>query len=152
MDGLDQLLVSGNEIGAAQQRQRGATPQPGSAPSGVRKTAVNLRKTYAGMLAQAIAAGITTDVKCDVLEAFRMDRMYLSAAAQALLVGNIRVGTKPLNISPNPISGNVFSEQAIGNEMSGYTAQPGTGITVTFTNSTVASITTGGGFLGWAAL
>jgi hypothetical protein len=147
MSSLDQLLA-GDEIGAAKPRTRA----PGSVPSGVQKNQSSLRKTFAGIAITTITTLTSSDVKCDVLEPFRMDRMVLSAAAQALHVANIRVGTKPLNVSGNPISGNAFSEQAVNSELSGYTAQPGTGITLSVYNSTGASVVLSGGFLGWAAL
>jgi len=147
MSSLDQLLA-GDEIGAARPR----TKAPGSVPSGVQKGTSNLRKTFAGIPLTDITTLTSVDVKCDVLEPFRMDRMILSAAAQALHIANIRTGTKPLNISGNPISGNAFAHDAINSELSGYTAQPGTGITLSVYNSTGATVKLSGGFLGWAAL
>jgi hypothetical protein len=127
---------------------------PGAPPSGVRPSAPkNLRKVFVGIpVLAAIGAAASADVPVPVLEPFRLDRPVLSPDSQALLVNNIRVGTKPLNVSSNPISGNAFSEQAINNELSGYTAQPGTGITLSVTNPTAAGIVLKGGFLGWAAL
>lgn len=146
MSQLDQLLA-GDEIGAAAARKPKA---PGSTPtSGPTK---NLRKVYAGIPPTDVAIGATVDVNCPVLEPFRMDQPILAPTAQVLLVGNIRVGTKPLNVSPNPISGNAFSEQALNSVLSGYTAQPGTGITITVTNKTAAIVNIQGGFIGWAAL
>jgi hypothetical protein len=147
MSGLDQLLA-GDEIGAAKARARA----PGSVPSSPKAPVSNLRKTYCGIPITSVTAGSSVDVSCPVSEPFRLDRPVLSAAAQALHVNNIRVGTKPLNISPNPISGNAFSEQAINNELSGYTAQPGVGITISVLNSTAGTVVLSGGFLGWAAL
>lgn len=146
MSQLDQLLA-GDEIGAAPARRvktPGAVPQKGPT--------ANLRKVFVGIPLTTITTLTTSDIACGVLEPFRMDRTVLSAAAQALHVSNIRTGTKPLNVSSSPISGNAFSEQALNNELSGYTAQPGTGITLTVYNSTAASVVCSGGFLGWAAL
>lgn len=148
MSQLDQL-IAGDEIGASRARVRA----PGSVPSGItRASTANLRKVIVGIPITSIAAGATVDVPCGVLEPFRLDRPVLSAAAQALHVQNIRVGTKPLNVSSAPISGNAFSEQAINNELSGYTAQPGTGITLSVLNSTASAVVCSGGFFGWAAL
>lgn len=148
MSQLDQLLA-GDEIGAARARAPriktpGAPPSSGPTP--------NLRKVFVGIPITSIASVTSQDVACGVLEPFRLDRPVLSSAAQALHVANIRVGTKPLNVSSAPISGNVFSEQAINNELSGYTAQPGTGITLSVYNSTAGAVVASGGFLGWAAL
>jgi hypothetical protein len=130
----------------------GSSLLPGAAPSlrpGSKKTG---RRVYIGIPISTIAIGATLDQNVPVLEDFKLNRGYLSVAAQVLDVGNIRVGTKPLNVSSNPISGNVFSEQSINNELSGYVATPGTGITLTVTNNTAAGVKLGGGFLGWAAL
>jgi hypothetical protein len=152
MSQLDPLLAAGDEIGAAGARKARA---PGSVPSGVTKAAnAQLRKTFVGIPVTTVPASSTVDLTCNVLEPFRMDRPYLSRDAQNLHVLNIRTGTKPLNVSPNPISGNVFAENAIGNELSGYTAQPGTGITLTLVNTATGSEShvASGGFLGWAAL
>lgn len=147
MSQLDQLLA-GDEIGAARPRQ--GVKAPGAVPQ--RGPTSNLRKVFVGIPITTVATLTTSDITCGVLEPFRLDRPILSAAAQALHVQNIRTGTKPLNVSSAPISGNAFSEQAINSELSGYTAQPGTGITLTVYNSTAASVVASGGFLGWAAL
>ena len=125
---------------------------PTAAPamrSGSTKTG---RKVYVGIPRTSIAAGATTELAVPVLEDFKLARLYLSTVAQALDVGNIRIGTKPLNVSSNVISGNVFSEQSINNELSGYLATPGLGITLNVTNNTASAVVCGGGFLGWAAL
>lgn len=125
---------------------------PTSAPNIRAGSGKTGRRVYVGVPITTIAAGASSDLAVPVLEEFKLNRLYLSVAAQALDVGNIRVGTRPLNVSSNPISGNVFSEQAINNELSGYVATPGTGITLSTTNGTAASVKLGGGFLGWAAL
>lgn len=161
MSQLDQLLagdddeVGYNEIGANAPRARkraGAAPvrTPGAPPrSG---PTANLRKVFVGIPLTSMATLTSSDITCSVLEPFRLDQPVLSAAAQALHVNNIRTGTKPLNVSPNPISGNAFSEQALGSVLSGYTAQPGTGITLSVYNSTGGTVVCSGGFFGWAAL
>lgn len=125
---------------------------PGAAPkirAGSGKTG---RRVFVGVPSASIAAGASLDQTVPVLEEFKLNRLYLSTAAQALNVNNVRVGTRPLNVSSNPVPGNIFSEQAINNELSGYVATPGTGITLSTTNPTVAAVVLGGGFLGWAAL
>lgn len=125
---------------------------PGAAPSIRQGSTKTGRRVFIGIPISTIAAGASLDLNVPVLEEFKLNRAFLSVAAQALDVSNIRVGTRPLNVSSNPISGNVFSEQAINNELSGYVATPGTGITLSSTNNTVASVKLGGGFFGWAAL
>lgn len=110
------------------------------------------RRVYVGLPVTDILTLAAVDLAVPVLEEFRLNRLVLSVAAQALSIGNIRVGTRPLNVSANPISGNAFSEQAINNELSGYVASPGTGITLSASNPSGATIKLAGGFLGWAAL
>lgn len=125
---------------------------PGAAPKmrpGSTKTG---RRVFIGVPKTAIAAGATAEIPVPVLEEFKLNRFNLSTPGQALDIGNIRVGTRPLNVSSNPISGNSFSEQAINSELSGYVATPGQGITITAINPTAASVTIGGGFFGWSAL
>jgi hypothetical protein len=158
MSQLDQLLagdddeIGYDEIGAAPagRRANAQTRAPGAPPR--KGPTANLRKVYVGIPITSILTLTTIDLTCPVLEPFRMDQPVLSAVAQALHVTNIRTGTKPLNVSPNPISGNAFSEQALGSVLSGYTAQPGTGITFTVYNSTAATVVASGGFFGWASL
>jgi hypothetical protein len=147
MSQLDQLLA-GDEIGAS--RARTGVKAPGAVPKS--GPTANLRKVFVGIPPTPLATLTDADVTCQVLEPFRMDQPVLSVAAQALHVMNIRTGTKPLNVSPNPISGNVFSEQSVNSMLSGYTAQPGTGITISFRNTTGGTVVASGGFLGWAAL
>ena len=162
MSQLDQLLAGdedevgyGGEIGAGAPRARKAAGaarvrSPGATPKS--GPTANLRKVCVGIPLTSMATLTSADITCSVLEPFRLDQPVLSAAAQALHVSNIRTGTKPLNVSPNPISGNAFSEQALGSVLSGYTAQPGTGITLSMQNNTAGTVVCSGGFFGWAAL
>lgn len=130
----------------------GGSLLPGAAPALRKGSTKTGRRVYVGIPTTTVGAGASVDQNVPVLEEFKLNRMYLSVAAQVFDVGNIRVGTRPLNVSANPISGNVFSEQAINNELSGYVATPGTGITLSVTNPSGAGVKLGGGFLGWAAL
>jgi hypothetical protein len=118
----------------------------------VQTNAADIQRLAAGVARAAIAAAASLDSVVTVQEAFRPDRIVLSVVAQALDVTNVKVGTKSLNVTSNPISGNCFSEQAIGTNLCGYTAQPGVGFIISFTNNTAASITTGGGVFGPAAI
>jgi hypothetical protein len=159
MSQLNQLLegddeIGYDEIGAAAAPAPRARTRPARAPGATptRGPTANLRKVFVGIPLTSMATLTSADITCPVLEPFRMDVPILSAAAQALHVANIRTGTKPLNVSPNPISGNAFSEQSINSLLSGYTAQPGTGITLSLYNSTGGTVVASGGFVGWAAL
>lgn len=108
----------------------------------------NMQRIVAGVPSQAVAAGATADLQITVSEPFRPDRIILSTAAQALNVTNVKIGTKTLNVTSNPISGNCFAENAIGSFLQGYTAQPGVGFVISVSNPTAGSITTGGGVFG----
>jgi hypothetical protein len=116
----------------------------------VQSNAGTLRRLAAGVPRQAIGAAASYDAQITNTEAFRPDRIVLNTAAQALDVTNVKVGTKTMNVTSNPISGNCFSEQAIGTQLEGYTAQAGVGFVISFTNNTAGSITTSGGVFGWA--
>lgn len=118
----------------------------------VQNTPQDIQRLAAGVPRTAIAAAASADLTVTVQEAFRPDRVVLSVAAQALDVTNVKVGTKSLNVTSNPISGNCFSEQAIGTNLCGYTAQPGVGFVISCTNNTAASITSGGGVFGPSAV
>lgn len=126
--------MSGVEIGAGGPR--------------VRQTAGTVRRIMAGLPNQSVAAGASADLTINVSEPFKFERLVLSVAAQALNVTNVKVGLKSLNVSTNAISGNAFSEQAIGTTLDGYTAQAGVGFVVSVINPTGAAVLTGGGVFG----
>ena len=120
----------------------------GADKPGYRQTQGSIRRIAAGVPKVAIAAAASADVNVACAEPFKPERLILSVAAQALDVTNIKIGTKSLNVTSSPISGNCFSQDALGSMLDGYTAQAGVGFTISFTNNTVASITTGGGAFG----
>lgn len=129
----------------------GGTPMvsPGT-PTQVENQGGTLRRLMAGIPITSIATVTTTDITCNVTEPFRPDRLMLSTAAQALHVTRIQIGTKGMNVSSNPVSGNCFSEQAVNNDLSGYTATPGAGIVLTLYNSTGSTVVASGGWFGWS--
>jgi len=114
----------------------------------VKQAQGNLQRIAAGIPRQAIAAGASADLQITNSEPFRPDRIVLGLAAQGLDVTNVRIGTKSLNVTSQPISGNCFAENAVGTHLSGYTAQPGVGFVVSCQNNTAGSITSGGGVFG----
>jgi hypothetical protein len=116
----------------------------------VRTSGGNIQRIMAGVPRQALAAAATVELSVTVSEPFRPERLVLSTAAQALDLNNLRIGTKSLNVTTNPVSGNCFHEQAVGTHVVGYTAQAGVGFVLSLQNNTVASITTGGGVFGLA--
>lgn len=141
MNALEQYSA-GVEIGGVEIGANG--PRARQSMSG------NIQRIMAGLPRQAITAGSSAELQVNTSEPFRPERLVLSTAAQALDVLNIRIGTKSLNVTSNPISGNCFSEQAIGTHVVGYTAQAGVGFVVSAQNNTAGSITSGGGVFGLA--
>lgn len=139
MNALD-AYTQGVELGAT---EIGAQPR-------VRQTGGNLQRIMAGITRQSIAAGGTADIPITVSEPFRPERVVFATAAQALDLNNLRIGTKSLNVSNDPISGNCFAEDAINTHVVGYTAQAGVGFTLSLVNNTAGAITTGGGVFGLA--
>jgi hypothetical protein len=148
-----QEIGYGPEIGARGPRPGGPGVVAPGTPSGVQQGAQGtLRRVICGIPITSITTLQTLDVTVTLSELFQLQKLMLSVAAQALHVAQITTGTKPLNIARNPISGNAFSEQAVNNDLSGYTAVPGTGITLTVYNSTAGTVVLSGGFFGWSVL
>lgn len=141
MNALEQYSA-GVEIGAVEIGAGG--------PRARTTTGGNIQRIMAGLPRQSVAAGATGELAVNTSEPFRPERLVLSTAAQAFDVLNIRIGTKSLNVTSNPISGNCFSEQAIGTHVVGYTAQAGVGFVVSVQNNTAGAITSGGGVFGLA--
>lgn len=144
MDALS-AYTQGVQLGAVELGARGPA---GSVP--VQQTAGNVQRLMSGVTRQSIAAGGTANIPVTVSEPFRPERLVLSTAAQALDLTNLKIGTKSLNVSDEPISGNCFAEDAINTHVVGYTAQAGVGYTLSLANNTAGAITTGGGVFGLA--
>lgn len=108
----------------------------------------SIRRIAAGVPKISVVAGGSADLNVAVSEHFRPDRIVLSVAAQALDVTNVRIGTKSLNVTSNPISGNCFSQDAINTHLEGYTAQAGIGFVISVSNPTAGAIMSGGGVFG----
>jgi len=140
MSALD-MYTGATEIGAVEIGAKGPR---------VRQTGGNIQRIMAGIPRQSLAAAATVELAVTVSEPFRPERLVFSVAAQALELNNLRIGTKSLNVTTNPISGNCFSEQAVGTHVVGYTAQAGVGFVLSLTNNTVAAVFTGGGCFGLA--
>ena len=71
-----------------------------------------------------------------------------STAAQALRLVNFVVGTKNMNVNGQPIPCNLFSEHSQISAITGYTAQRGVGVDLSFANPTAAPIDVSGAFFG----
>jgi hypothetical protein len=133
MDEIEAFMEGDELVGATRARKQNSN---------------TIQKIFAGLPRQSIAAAGSADLTINVSDPFRPDRIVLSTAAQALDVTNVKIGTKSLNVTSNPISGNCFSEDAVGTGIQGYTAQPGVGFVISLTNNTAGAITTGGGVFG----
>lgn len=116
----------------------------------VDQSAGKIQRIMAGIPVQSLAAAASADVAVTVSEPFRPERLILETAAQALQVNNLRIGTKSLNVTNNPISGNCFSEDSVGSHVVGYTAQAGVGFVLSLTNPTAGAVSSGGGVFGLA--
>lgn len=144
MNALD-AYTRGVQLGAV---ELGATGPGGTVP--VNQSGGNVQRLMSGITRQSIAAAGNANIPVTVSEPFRPERLVLSTAAQALDVTNLKIGTKSLNVSDEPISGNCFAEDAVNTHVVGYTAQAGVGYTLSFTNNTAGAIVTGGGVFGLA--
>lgn len=137
--------VAGDQIVGADMQIVGAQGLPAR---GITRVNQPLQRVMAGVPQQAIAAGASFAANIVVSEAFRPDRIIVNTASWALNITNIRIGTKALNVTSNPVSGECFARDSVGGYLQGYTAQPGVGFTIEFTNPTAASITCSGGVIG----
>lgn len=126
----------------------GGTQIVGAQQSAVQVDAGNLQRVAAGIPSTSVGAGLSSDLNIVVSEPFRPDRIVLSVVAQALQVTNVKIGTKSLNVSSNPISGNCFSQDAVNTHLQGYTAQPGVGFVISVLNPTGAAVVATGGIFG----
>lgn len=141
MSALD-MYTSGTQIGAVEIGAKGPR---------VRTTGGNIQRIMAGIPRISVPMSSTLEIPVSVSEPFRPERLVFSVAAQAMDLNNLRIGTKSLNVTSFPISGNCFSEQAIGTHVVGYTAQAGVGFVLSISNpSAAAAVIMGGGVFGLA--
>lgn len=143
-DDLDALLGATEILGAAPKRQIQGNPR-------VQQTEGRLQRILAGIERKPVAPnGGAAEVKINVSDPFRADRVVIGDNALDLDLISFLVGTKNLVINGDPVSCYCFARDAIGTELRGYTAQPGVGLTLRFQNNTTASIMTSGGVFGVA--
>jgi hypothetical protein len=103
----------------------------------------------AGIPPTAVPAGSTgTPVHVDFAESMAPKYMGVSTAAAALRLNGFVIGTKNMNVNNQPIPCNLFLQDSRISMLTGYTAQRGIGIDLTFSNPTNASIEAAGGFFG----
>lgn len=141
MDAIDRLFspsVSGVEIG--------------NAPPAAAYNRGAMKRLVAAGLATTVGAGATADVNAVTSQAFKMERMYVNAAAATALfvVNNLRVSTFSLNVTNNALCIDMFLRDAVGSDLSGYTAQQGVGLTVNVTNPSGGGVLINPSFIGWA--
>jgi hypothetical protein len=140
MSALD-MYTSGTQIGAVEIGAKGPR---------VRTTGGNIQRIMAGIPRLSVPLTGNLEIPVSVSEPFRPERLVFSPAAQVMDLLNLRIGTKSLNVTSFPISGNCFSEQAIGTHVVGYTAQAGVGFVLSMSNPTAAAVVMGGGVFGLA--
>lgn len=151
---LDDFLARASGMGVSGEQIIGALGEQivgaqGMAAQGVRRAGLqNLQRVMAGIPQQSIAAGATFEAAVNVSEAFRPDRIILNTASWALNLTNVRIGTKSLNVTSQPLSGECFARDSVGGYLQGYTATAGVGFTLTFVNPTAGAITCAGGVIG----
>jgi len=111
-----------------------------------------MKRLVAAGVATTIGAGLTADVNAVTSQAFKMERMYVNAASATALfvVNNIRVSTFSLNVTNNALCIDMFLRDAVGTDLSGYTAQQGVGLTVNFTNPSGGGVLINPSFIGWS--
>lgn len=130
----------------------GAVPQivgaQGAPAQGVQTVPERLQRVMAGIPQASLAAAGNVDSQITVSEAFRPDRIILDTASWALNVTNVRIGTKSLNVTSNPLAGECFARDSVGGYLQGYTAQPGVGFIISFSNPTAGALTPRGGIIG----
>jgi hypothetical protein len=134
---LDTISIGAIEIGADGQPR-------------VRQRAGSIQRLMAGIPRTIIAAAATAEVAVTVSEPFRPEILIFGDEGQLLDLNNLRIGTKSLNVTSNPISGNCFSPEALDTHIIGYTAQAGVGFVLSMQNNTASSYTFTGGCFGVA--
>lgn len=144
-DDLDALLGATEILGGA------SKPRTQGGGTRVQETQGRLQRILAGVERKIVAPnGGNAEVKINVSDPFRADRVVIGDNALDLDLVSFLVGTKNLVINGDPVSCYCFARDAIGTELRGYTAQPGVGLTLRFQNNTTAPITTSGGVFGVA--
>lgn len=117
---------------------------------GAEYQADTLPSSFAGIPKTTIANGAANfGVECKVLKNFRPDRLILSAAAQALDVYDVKISTTSINVSPNPVPGNIFSPDSVNVRFRcEITATPALPVNLYVGNDTGAAVTLKGAFCG----
>jgi hypothetical protein len=116
----------------------------------VRQVGGNLQRIMAGIPRTVLVGGTTAEVAVTVSEPFRPEILIFADDATLLDLNNLRIGTKSLNVTSNPVSGNCFQSEAIDTHIIGYTAQAGVGFVLSVANNTLGNLTLTGGCFGVA--
>ncbi len=141
--GFPQHVSGLPQIGGAQVPQ---APSVNPSPPGT------MRRLFAAVAPLAIGAGATLDLQASPTQPFKPQRGYIDAAsaAAALQFNNIRIATFSLNVTNAPLPVDFFLRDAVGSDLSGYTAGPGVAIVVNTTNPSGGAVTPELGFVGWS--
>lgn len=140
MDDLDALIDSyGAEFSGYGAEFGAAGDQYSSGYDGV----------VAGFQGASIAAGATGQVRVQVTQKFRAERLILDAATRAagVQVTQISISSVDQNRGDGPVPAEVFTADAT-HRLRGTIVEPGVGILLTFNNGTAGAVVPAGAFFG----
>ena len=114
----------------------------GGTPRAVDRGSPNkMRQMPLGFPTTTILAGITTNIIATTQVMFRGRRLTLPAdIAACILINDIKIGKNSQLPSSGPIPGQVFSEDAVGVDLSLDTAQISQTVTLNVTNTSVGAV------------
>jgi len=125
----------------------------GGGPRAVERGAPNkMRQMPLGFPTTAILAGVTTTVTATTQVLFRGRRLIIPAGiAGSILINDLKVGKNSQLPSSGPVPGQVFSEDAVGVDLSLDTAEISQTISLNLTNTSAGPITFNATMLGDSA-
>lgn len=127
----------------------GADDDNTGGPRAVDRPNTKARQTPLGFPTTSIATTVTTNVSAITQVLFRGRRLVIpSDIAASILVNDLRIGKNSQFSSTGPVSGRVFSEAAVGVDLSLDTAQVSQAIVLNVTNSSVGTIVFNAALLG----
>jgi hypothetical protein len=96
----------------------------------------------------SIAAGATVDVELKPQRTFRPGDLTLSAVAQVLHLSGLSIGGENQFVASGAIPCEIFSKDSTSKRLKAQTANRGTSIILTFTNTTAAAVVLSGVWAG----
>lgn len=142
-------IVGGDDFDGRGPLEIGASGGPRAVDRGAPQ---KMRQMPLGFPTTAILAGITTNVQATTQVLFRGRRLIIpSSIAASVLVNDLKIGKNSQLPSSGPVPGQVFSEDAVGVDLSLDTAQISQTITLNVTNTSAGPITFNATMLGDSA-